>query len=174
MSFPSLFSVEDQGAFVAGAGSGLGTEFAQIMAEAGADVVCTDIGEAAAHAIAKQVDGLGRRGLALRCDVTDETEVREAFATTRQEFGHTDSLFNNAGIADPNPAPLHQYSTENWIKVLDVDLHGVFFCAREALKIMVEQGHGKIINITSMWESLALPASSPFRRTTPPRAPSST
>ena len=151
MGFPSVFSVEDKVAFVTGAGSGLGTEFAQIMAEAGADVVCTDIDEAAAQAMAKRVDGLGRRGRALRCDVTDETEVREAFAIARQEFGHIDILFNNAGIADPNPAPLHQYSTEDWMKVLDVDLHGVFFCAREALKIMVEQGHGKIINVASMW-----------------------
>jgi len=151
MSFPSLFSVEGKVAFVTGAGGGLGTEFAQIMAEAGADVACTDLDEAAARATAKRVDGLGRRGLALRCDVTDEDSVREAFTAGRREFGHIDILFNNAGIADPNPAPLHQYDTEDWMKVLDVDLHGVFFCAREALKIMVEQGRGKIINIASMW-----------------------
>jgi NAD(P)-dependent dehydrogenase (short-subunit alcohol dehydrogenase family) len=88
MSFPSLFGVEDKVAFVTGAGGGLGTEFAQIMAEAGADVVCTDLDEAAAQATAKRVDGLGRRGLALRCDVTDEESVREAFAAGRREFGH--------------------------------------------------------------------------------------
>jgi NAD(P)-dependent dehydrogenase (short-subunit alcohol dehydrogenase family) len=61
------------------------------------------------------------------------------------------SLFNNAGIADPQALLLHEYPTENWRAVLDVDLHGVFFCAREALKVMVRQQSGKIINIASIW-----------------------
>lgn len=82
MSFPSLFSVDGKVAFVTGAGGGLGAEFAQIMAEAGADVACTDIDAVAALATAKQVGDLGRRGLALRCDVADEDSVREAFAAT--------------------------------------------------------------------------------------------
>lgn len=151
MSYPSPFGVEGKVAFVTGAGSGLGIEFATIMAEAGADVICADIDLAAAEATARKVAGTGRAGLAQRCDVASEAEVRAAFASACQRFGRIDVLFNNAGIADPNPSPLHQFSTEDWMRVLDVDLHGVFFCAREALTIMVEQGSGKIINVASMW-----------------------
>jgi len=151
MSYPSLFGVEGKVAFVTGAGSGLGAEFAAIMAEAGADVVCADIDQATASETAKKVESAGRRALAVRCDVTDEAAVREAFASAHRRFGRIDILFNNAGIGDPNPSPLHQFSTEDWLKVIAVDLHGVFFCAREALKIMVEQGNGKIINIASIW-----------------------
>lgn len=60
---------------------------------------------------------------------------------------YLDILFNNAGIADPVPALLHEYSTENWHKVIDIDLHGVFYLSKAVLKVMVKQGSGKIINI---------------------------
>ena len=149
--YPSLFGVEGKVAFVTGAGSGLGAEFAVIMAEAGAEVVCADIDQATANETARKVESAGRRALAVRCDVTDEAAVREAFAFAHRHFGRIDILFNNAGIGEPNPSPLHQFSTEDWLTVIAVDLHGVFFCAREALKIMVEQGNGKIINIASIW-----------------------
>jgi len=60
-------------------------------------------------------------------------------------------LFNNAGIADPEPFLLHDYPTDQWRRVLAVDLEGVFLCAREALKIMVPRRRGKVVNTASMW-----------------------
>ena len=121
------------------------------MAEAGADVACADIDAESARATAAVVQGLGRRGTAIGCDVTVEAEVEAMVRRTVEVLGRLDILFNNAGIADPQALLLHQYPTADWRAVLDVDLDGVFFCAREALKVMVVQQSGKIINIASMW-----------------------
>jgi NAD(P)-dependent dehydrogenase (short-subunit alcohol dehydrogenase family) len=139
MGLPALFSLDGKVALVTGAGSGLGWQFSEMAAEAGADVACADINQQSARSAAEAVEALGRRGIGLRCDVTAEA------------FGRLDILFNNAGIADPAPFLLHEYPTQNWRQVLSVDLEGVFFCAREALKVMTAQQSGKIINIASMW-----------------------
>jgi NAD(P)-dependent dehydrogenase (short-subunit alcohol dehydrogenase family) len=75
-----LFSLEGKVALVTGAGSGLGRQFSEVMAEAGADVACADINQESARAAAAVVDGLGRRGLAIGCDVTAEAEVEAMVA----------------------------------------------------------------------------------------------
>jgi NAD(P)-dependent dehydrogenase (short-subunit alcohol dehydrogenase family) len=146
-----LFSLDGKVALVTGAGSGLGRQFCEVMAEAGADVACADIDEESATVTAAAVAGLGRQGIAIRCDVTAEAQVEAMVTRTVEGLGRLDILFNNAGIADPQALQLHDYPTANWRAVLDVDLDGVFFCAREALKVMVAQQSGKIINIASIW-----------------------
>ena len=132
-----------------GAASGLGIEFAEAMAQAGADVVCADLQDASATA--ERVQALGREALANVCDVTDEGSVQAMVAETVDRFGRLDILFNNAGIVDAAPGPLHEYPSENWHQVIDIDLHGVFYCAKHCLKVMVKQGSGKIINVASIW-----------------------
>jgi NAD(P)-dependent dehydrogenase (short-subunit alcohol dehydrogenase family) len=151
MGLPALVSLEGKIALVTGAGGGLGRQFSEMAAEAGADVACADIDEEAAEQSAAAVAAQGRRGLGLRCDVTAESEVEAMVRRAVEEFGRLDILFNNAGIADPAPFLLHEYPTENWRRVLSVDLDGVFFCAREALRVMVPRRSGKVINIASMW-----------------------
>jgi NAD(P)-dependent dehydrogenase (short-subunit alcohol dehydrogenase family) len=126
-----LFSLDGKVALVTGAGSGLGRQFSEAMAEAGAD-----IDEESARATAAVVQGLGRRGTAIGCDVTVEAEVEAMVTRTVETLGRLDILFNNAGIADPQALLLHEYPTADWRAVLSVDLDGVFFCARGA------QGHG--------------------------------
>jgi NAD(P)-dependent dehydrogenase (short-subunit alcohol dehydrogenase family) len=151
MSNNYLFDLTGEVALVTGAGGGLGAELAAVMAEAGADVVCSDIDLASAEVTLGAVELIGRKGLAVRCDVTVHHEVVAMVDAAVRQFGRLDVLFNNAGIADPSPAPVHEFDLEGWHRVLDVDLNGVFYCAREALRVMVAQGSGKIINIASMW-----------------------
>src|SRR6516225_6575363 len=145
-----LFSLDGKVALVTGAGSGLGRQFAEVMAEAGADVACADIDEESARTTAAVVQGLGRHGMAIGCDVTVEAQVEAMMARIVEVLGGLDILFNNAGIADPQALLLHEYPTANWRAVLDVDLDGVFFCARAALKVMVAQQSGKIIKCASI------------------------
>jgi NAD(P)-dependent dehydrogenase (short-subunit alcohol dehydrogenase family) len=151
MSNDHLFDLTGKVALVTGAGGGLGAEFAAVMAEAGADVVCADIDEAGARATAEEVTRIGRAGLVVRCDVTRHDEVVSMVEAATARFGQVDVLFNNAGIADPSPAPVHEFDLEGWHRVLDVDLNGVFYCAREVLRVMLPRGSGKIINVASMW-----------------------
>src|SRR5580704_15817704 len=146
-----MFSLDGKVALVTGAGSGLGRQFCEVLAEAGADVACADIDQEPARATAAAVGSLGRRGIAIGCDVTAEAQVQAMVTRTVEVLGRLDILFNNAGIADPQALLLHEYPTANWRAVLDVDLDGVFFCAREALTVMAAQQSGKIINIASIW-----------------------
>jgi NAD(P)-dependent dehydrogenase (short-subunit alcohol dehydrogenase family) len=121
------------------------------MAEAGADVVCADIDMNSNELTAARVQELGRKSLSVRCDVTREGDVAALFQLADRTFGRVDIAFANAGIADAVPQPLHDYPTDNWNAVLAVNLQGVFYTDREALKIMARQGSGKLINIASMW-----------------------
>jgi len=77
--------------------------------------------------------------------------VAQAFAQADAEFGRLDILFNNAGIGDPEPKQLHEYPSDAWHRVVGINQHGVFYCAREALKRMLPKHRGKIINVASMW-----------------------
>ena len=151
MSLPQLFDLTGRVALVTGAGGGLGREIADALAEAGADVACVDLNSEAAAETAAAVSKHGRRAATITCDVTDEHQVATAVATAVRELGRLDILINNAGVADAPPAPAHEMASASWHKVIDVDLHGVFYAAREALKVMVGQGSGKIINVASMW-----------------------
>jgi NAD(P)-dependent dehydrogenase (short-subunit alcohol dehydrogenase family) len=165
MKFPEMFDLTGKVALITGAASGLGIAFAEAMAEAGADVVCSDINEQGLENTVIDIQRMGRKSLAVPCDVTREDQVVALIAKTVDAFGRVDILFNNAGISDNTndiPKRLHEYSTEWWNRVIAVDLQGVFYCAREALKVMVSQGSGKIINVASIWglsgSSAILPA----------------
>ena len=151
MHVAKTFDLSGRVAVITGAGNGLGYEFAEAMAEAGADVVCADIDTNGNERTAARVTELGRKALAVHCDVTREAEVAGLFTQAYKTFGHVDIAFANAGIADPAPQPLHDYPTENWNQVVAINLQGVFYTDREALKIMLRQKSGKLINVASMW-----------------------
>lgn len=143
-----LFDLTGKVALVTGAGRGIGRAFAEGLAEAGADVVCTGRNIDHLQDIAKTVESLGRKSLAVPADIGSEADVRQLFSEIEAVFGRLDILVNNAA-APPEPALAHELSLEAWQKVIDIDLTGTFLCAREALKIMVGQKSGKIINVSS-------------------------
>jgi NAD(P)-dependent dehydrogenase (short-subunit alcohol dehydrogenase family) len=98
--------------------------------------------------------------LPIVADVTDETQVREAFAKAIERFGRLDILVNNAGAFDGGP--IDELSLETWDKVMAVNLRGPFLCTREAFRIMKKQGGGRIINIGSISAQRVRPGSAPY------------
>jgi gluconate 5-dehydrogenase len=141
-------------AVVTGAGSGLGALFAQALAEAGADVVCADLNLAGARDTVGAIEALGRSALAIEVNVTDEAAVTAMVQTTLDRFGKLDIIVNNAGIGITGPP--EEMTLADWQKTIDVNLTGVFLCAREAAKVMIAAGNGgRIINIASILGAVA-------------------
>ncbi len=149
MQFPSM-RVDDQVAFVTGAGSGLGKAIAIGLAHAGANVAISELPgkEQAAQETLQEIEAEGRKGQSVPLDVTRISMIDSAVDTVLKQFGRIDILVNNAGLNIPKLAV--DVTEQDWDRVLDVNLKGVFFTAQAvAKKALIPQGHGKIINIAS-------------------------
>mgnify|MGYP001186247054 FL=1 len=133
-------------ALVTGAARGIGLAIASRFAADGARVALLDLDGAAADAAAKKVGG---GAIALAADVTKASEVESAVSRVVQEWGRLDILVNNAGITGRS-FPIWELSEEDWRRVIDADLTSVFLCCRAAVKVMLRQGSGRIINIASI------------------------
>ncbi|MFC1946959.1 SDR family NAD(P)-dependent oxidoreductase [Chloroflexota bacterium] len=154
----SLFDLSGKVAIVTGGGSGLGREFCDVLAEYGADVVCPDIYIDRADETCKIIEKYGHRTLSIQSDLSQYDNVREMFKQVMDTFGRIDILVNNAGIS-ARPALIGEVDLEDWHNVINIDLHGVFYCMREGLKIMTEQKSGNIINIASVLGIMITPPS---------------
>lgn len=142
-------SLEGKVALVTGGGRGIGSAIARTLAAAGADVaVAVSRDVAAAEAVAEEVRGLGRRALARQCDVSDTEQSEQLVAATVEELGKIDILVNNAGIT--RDGLLMRMSEADWDAVLDVNLKGTFNCTKAAIKRMVRQRSGRVVNVTSI------------------------
>src|SRR3954471_13292497 len=117
-------------AFVTGAASGIGRAAALAFASEGAGVVAADVSEQGNEETARLIEAQGGRALAVRCDVTRADDVKAALAKTAQAFGRLDFAFNNAGIEPRNPAPTADYDDEEWKRIFDINLHGMFLCMK--------------------------------------------
>jgi NAD(P)-dependent dehydrogenase (short-subunit alcohol dehydrogenase family) len=144
-----LFKLDGRVALVTGAGSGLGRAYSQALSEAGADLACLDIDLDAAEQVAADARRLGRRAVALRCDVTREAEVVAAVAGAAEALGRLDIAFANAGVAE-NRQPILEATLDQWQRVIDADLTSVFLTAREAARLMVPRRSGKIVSTASI------------------------
>jgi 3-oxoacyl-[acyl-carrier protein] reductase len=159
-------------AFVTGGSRGLGRADALTLARAGADVVVADLlvesqlseetdrygslatvarqqGLVHTEETVGEIESMGRRALAVRCDVTDRAEVDAAIARAVGELGSVDILVNNAGTLD-HVAQFHEQSPELWERDLRVNLTGAFNCAQAAWPHMKERGWGRIVNMASV------------------------
>jgi len=150
MKVLDLFKLEGKVAVVTGAGSGLGRAIASAMAEAGARVMCTDINANTVMETEENLKAAGYKTLSLKIDVSKEKEVEEMIKRTVKEWGSLDIIFNNAGVGG-TIAPIHEFSLADWERLLAINLTGVFLCTREAVRVMIENKKGKIINIASIW-----------------------
>jgi NAD(P)-dependent dehydrogenase (short-subunit alcohol dehydrogenase family) len=141
-----LFRLNGQVAAVTGGARGIGFETARLFISAGARVVILDIDAAAADAAAAM---LGPSASAMNLDVSSEPEVVSAFDAILATHGRLDILVNNAGMARRRPSI--ELPLADWQRVVDVNLTGVFLCARTAGAHMLRQGSGAIVNVASIF-----------------------
>lgn len=143
------FRLNGKSALVTGGSRGLGRVCALALAEAGADVALVDLAGASTDAVVHEIRALGRRAMAVACDVTRSQEVEAAISGVLAEFGGLDIVLNNAGICIHQPA--ETMTDEQWLRVINVDLNGVYFIARAAGRAMIARGcGGRIVNTASM------------------------
>ncbi|MHA6795713.1 SDR family NAD(P)-dependent oxidoreductase [Pseudonocardia bannensis] len=135
-------------AFISGGGSGIGRASALAFARLGHAVMIGDADAAAAAATAKEITEAGGSAAGVQVDVSDEGQVRDAVDATVSEFGRLDSAVNSAGIQG-ELGPAGECSTPNWELTLAVNLTGTFLCMREQIRVMLPQGAGSIVNISS-------------------------
>ena len=144
-------------AIITGGGTGIGKAIAKEFVDAGARVVLAardlDRLEAAAHEI-------GSAASAVRCDVSDETQVEALFARVDEEQGPVDIMVNNAGLA--SPALTHELELERWQQVISVNLTGAFLGSKHALKRMIPRKSGRILNIGSISGQMSRPHSAAY------------
>jgi 2-deoxy-D-gluconate 3-dehydrogenase len=143
-----LFDLSGKRGYVTGAGSGLGRAIALGLAEAGAEVVVSDINLSTAEEVAKEIQAAGGHAVSLRTDVSKKADVEELVRFTTARLGGLDFAFNNAGMLKiVKPEDL---SEQDWQTELDVDLTGVFLCCQAAGRYMIAHGGGKIVNTASI------------------------
>lgn len=141
-----FYSLDGQTAVVTGAAAGIGEAIAQRLTAAGATVVVADINLAGAEEVARALDG---GAFAVQIDITDPDSVERAFAAVVARTGRIDVLVNNAGVGG-KAAPLWEQTDEDWLRVVNVNLHGVFYCCRAVIGRMRERKYGRIVNIASI------------------------
>ena len=136
-------------AIVTGAGTGLGRGIAQELAEAGADVAVLEIDAGSGEKAAQELAETGVRARAYPTDVASREQVDAAFEAVVRDFGRLDIVVNNAGISRVGPHT-QDVTDEDWHDSIAVMQTGVFYCMRAAGRIMVPQGAGCVVNISSI------------------------
>jgi len=152
--YPS-FTLTGQTALVTGAARGLGRAIALALADAGADVALGLRAAGTADDLLADIRAMGRRALAVPMDVTDLVQIGPAVEAVVAEFGRLDILVNNAGLGPSNPA--EDVTEEDFDLTIDVNLKGLFFASQAAGRVMIRQGGGRIVNLSSQAGFVALP-----------------
>jgi NAD(P)-dependent dehydrogenase (short-subunit alcohol dehydrogenase family) len=140
--------LDNKTAIVTGARRGIGRASALALAREGANVIVSDISQDDCQKVVTEIECLGRRGLALKCDVSSRVEIEDMLGRTMGEFGRIDILVNNAGVITFKP--FLELTEEDWDSTLNVNLKGQFLCAQAVAKEMVKNKWGRIINIASI------------------------
>ena len=145
----SIFGVQGLTAVVTGAASGIGKRTARLFASVGANVVVADLDDENAKAVAAEIEGAGGRALAVRCDISSESEIKALFQATAAAFGGVDILVNNAACRPK--ADFMEMSADTWDLMHAINTRGTFLCMREAIRLMRASGKGgSIVNISTI------------------------
>ncbi len=144
---PPSFSLAGRVAVVTGAGRGIGRGLATSLAAAGASVAVAGRDLDALSELAAEIEADGGTAWPVHLDVTDIADIDAAFDRVRNHFGSVDILVNNAGLGANHPA--EDVTEADWDEIMNVNLKGLFFCCRAAGRIMLQQGAGRIVNLSS-------------------------
>jgi NAD(P)-dependent dehydrogenase (short-subunit alcohol dehydrogenase family) len=156
MSSPNPFSLSGRVAIVTGSSRGIGRAIVEGLAAAGAAVTVTGRDGVLAESVARAISGAGGISLAVAADVSKTADVERLVQTSLDKYGRIDILVNNAGIA-PFYKKAEQVSEAEWDQVIEVNLKGAFLCAQAAGRVMISQGSGRILNVSSVGGRVALP-----------------
>jgi len=154
-----LFSLQGQRVLITGAAGGIGGALARGLAAAGARLVACDINPRV-HALAEQWRHEGMDVESMNFDLTREDEIAQAFGQIVERHGRIDVLINNAGVIVRTP--FLELTREQWQKVIDIDLTACFLMAQQAARLMVQQGGGRIIHLSSIMNHVARPNLVPY------------
>ncbi len=152
--------LKDKVAIITGAAKGIGKAIAIEFVKEGAKVVVADIDFEGAQKTVEELKKMGGEAIAVKVNVADPDDVKNMVEKTVEKFGKIDILINNAGIAIQKPAL--DMTLEEWRRIIDVNLTGVFLCSQAAARVMVKQGGGVIINMASMLGFIAIPKRSAY------------
>jgi len=148
MSLPN-FSLKGKVAIITGSSKGIGREIALVFAEAGADVVVCSRGlDGSLEEVAEEIRQFGRHPLVVAADIRNKADVEKLVQRTVDEFGVIDILVNNAGLL--YIAPFIEHGEEEWDRVMDTNLKGLYLCSQTVGRKMMAQKHGNIINLASI------------------------
>lgn len=141
--------LDEKVALITGAGSGIGRATAMIFAREGAQLALADVVEKGGQETLRMVTESGAKAIFVKADVSKTQDVDAAVAKAVETFGRLDCAFNNAGIGGAARLT-HEYSDEEWNRVIAVNLTGVWLCMRAEITQMLKQGHGSIVNTSSI------------------------
>jgi len=148
MNIYDIYDIKGRKALVTGAGRGIGKVLAIALAEAGCDVALLGLHRENLEEVATTIKKLGQKAIAIPGDVSKKDDVKKAFMKVKKEFGRLDICVNNAGISMQKS--IEEMPEEDWCRIIDINMKGVFLCSQEAAHIMIPQKKGSIINIGSI------------------------
>nr|WP_318539820.1 SDR family NAD(P)-dependent oxidoreductase [Terribacillus saccharophilus] len=152
--------LQNKVALITGGASGIGAATARLFAAEGAKLVLVDLNEEKGKMVEEELKAAGTEAVFIKTNITSEQEVADLFKQAVTAFGKIDIVFNNAGIGRVHPS--HELDYAEWRTTVNVDLDGVFLVAREALRVMLLNGGGNIVNTASMYGWVGSPGSAAY------------
>ena len=143
-----MFDLNDKVVIITGASQGIGRTMATVFAESGANVICVARSEDKIKELSSEIENKGGRAIPIACDIGDGSAFSNTIKSVVDQFGKLDILINNAGIT--RDALLMRMNESQWDEVIQTNLKGAFFGMKAAIKPMMKNKFGRIINITSI------------------------